>query len=349
MKNDQYLWVHYVKAIAISMVVILHAAAPYLYQLGEISRSDWNAANIYDSFVRPCVPLFFMASGFLLLRKSEPIAEFFAKRISRVVWPLVFWSVVYVLWKVYYQGSRYSDFGNFGKFIFSPVSYHLWYLYAIIGCYLFLPLLRSVAAERNDSLLMYYCVLWFFVMTMSPLVERYFGVKWQFDFSYASGYIGYFVLGYLLGKREYKALHAIAALLSIFVCSAVIAYMTCVLTVANNNIFVGDFYGYLSPLVVIASASWFVLIKFTSGLSVFYALKRLDGLVVSVSSCSFGIYLIHVIFIDLCGDASKAWLPSIANASAVYIPSLSVIVFIASYLAILLIGRVKVLRPAIGV
>jgi surface polysaccharide O-acyltransferase-like enzyme len=349
LKNDQCLWVHYVKAAAIGMVVVLHVAAPYLYQLGEISQSEWNIANIYDSFVRPCVPLFFMASGFLLLRKSESVSVFFAKRINRVLWPLVFWSVIYVFWKVYYQGSQYSDFGNFGKFIFTPVSYHLWYLYAIIGCYMFLPLLRVVVASGNDGVLVYYCALWFLSMTVSPLVEKYFGVKWQFDFSYVSGYIGYFVLGYLLGNKDYKAYHAVVAALSMLICFSIIAYMTSYLTSNNDGVFVGDFYSYLSPLVVVASVSWFVGIKFLSSIYVLESAKSIRRLVSSVSECSFGIYLIHVIFLDLCGGALESLLPMLSNTPYANIPVLSVIVFVASYLAILLLKRIKFINRVVGV
>ncbi|AZF27477.1 acyltransferase [Pseudomonas sp. R2-60-08W] len=349
LKNDQCLWVHYVKAAAIAMVVVLHVAAPYLYQLGEISQSEWNIANIYDSFVRSCVPLFFMSSGFLLLRKSESVSVFFAKRINRVLWPLVFWSVIYVFWKVYYQGSQFSDFGNFGKFIFTPVSYHLWYLYAIIGCYMFLPLLRVVVASGDDNVLVYYCALWFLSMTVSPLVDKYFGVKWQFDFSYVSGYIGYFVLGYLLGKKDYKSYHAVIAVLSMLICFSIITCMTSYLTANNNGVFVGDFYGYLSPLVVVASASWFVCIKFLSGIYVLELEKNINRLVSSVSACSFGIYLIHVIFLDVCGNALESLLPMLFSTPYINIPMLSVIVFVASYLAILLLRRIKFINRVVGV
>jgi len=331
------------------MVVVLHVAAPYLYQLGEISQSEWNVANIYDSFVRPCVPLFFMSSGFLLLRKSEPISEFFAKRINRVLWPLIFWSVIYVLWKVYYQGSKYADFGNFGKFIVTPVSYHLWYLYAIIGCYLFLPLLRVIVLSGSDSILWYYCAIWFLSMVASPLVDKYLGVKWQFDFSYVSGYVGYFVLGYLLGKRKYRALHAVFSAASMLICFSIIACVTYRLTTNNNRIFVGDFYSYLSPLVVVASASWFVCVKYLSEMHGFKLGGYINRFVVSVSACSFGIYLIHVIFVDLCGGALNSLLPTISDSTYTNIPALSVFVFVTSYLAILLLGRIKFMRRAVGV
>jgi len=349
LKKDQYLWVHYVKAVAIVMVVILHVAAPYLYQLGKISIEEWDVANIYDSFVRPCVPLFFMSSGFLLLRKSEPVSDFFAKRINRVLWPLAFWSVIYALWKVYFQGVDYSDFGSGGKFLISPVSYHLWYLYAIVGCYLFLPLLRSVAAGNNDFLIGYYCAIWFFAVAIYPLAERYLGIKGQIDLAYASGYIGYFALGYLLGKREYRAVHAIVALFVMLACWIMIAYMTRVLTISNKNVFVGGFYSYLSPMVIIASAAWFVLIKFLACLPALGTKENLNRLVVSISACSFGVYLIHVIFIDLFTGFLGRWIPSAASVSVINIPLLSVIVFVISYVAILLLGKISFLRRVVGV
>jgi surface polysaccharide O-acyltransferase-like enzyme len=58
------------------MVVFLHSAGPVLYKYNEVGPSNWFVANVYDSIVRVCVPLFFMISGFLLLYKDESLAEF---------------------------------------------------------------------------------------------------------------------------------------------------------------------------------------------------------------------------------------------------------------------------------
>ncbi|WP_124298939.1 acyltransferase [Pseudomonas chlororaphis] len=349
MKNDQYLWVHYVKAIAIFMVVLLHVAAPYHYQLNDIPIERWTVINFYDSVVRPCVPLFFMVSGFLLLRVDEPIINFIVKRLNRILVPLIFWTVAYILWRIYYAGQRYSDFGGIGQILLFPISYHLWYLYAILSCYLFLPLLRKITSGGNEAALAYYCGIWFFAVALLPLVVKYFKLKNQYDFGYATGYIGYFVLGYLMGKREYTKFHAILSVAVIVMCVAIIEYVTRVLTIANGNELVGDFTGVLSPTVIVESAAWFVLIKFLSGASLLKYSKKLNDIVVSISVCSFGIYLIHVIFINLIVGAFPAGFIELSSNLMLMIPAVSIAVFVASYLAVLLIGRVRVLRRTVGV
>ncbi len=144
MDREIHFWIHGVKAIAIIMVVILHVSAPYHYQFNDMVLSSWNIVNIYEAIVRPCVPLFFMSSGFLLLRFDESAIDFFIKRVNRVLLPLALWTALYVLWIMYYHNQRYVDFGGFFQMLFYPVSYHLWFMYAVIGCYLCVPILRKL-------------------------------------------------------------------------------------------------------------------------------------------------------------------------------------------------------------
>jgi len=42
--------------------------------------------------------------------------------------------------------------------------------------------------------------IWFFASALLPLLQKYFMLKHQIYFSFATGYIGYFVLGYLLAR-----------------------------------------------------------------------------------------------------------------------------------------------------
>lgn len=55
----------------------------------------WGAA--YGSVLRPCVPLFVMITGALLLPVKGDTGAFYKKRISRVFWPFLIWSVIYNL------------------------------------------------------------------------------------------------------------------------------------------------------------------------------------------------------------------------------------------------------------
>jgi surface polysaccharide O-acyltransferase-like enzyme len=330
------------------MVVLLHVAAPYHYQLNEISMERWIVVNLYDSIVRPCVPLFFMASGFLLLRFDEPIVDFIIKRLNRIFVPFVFWTVAYLLWRIYYAGQLYTDFGGVWQIAFFPVSYHLWYLYAIASCYLFLPVLRKITVSDNDGVLAYYCGIWFLAVALLPLVEKYLNIKNQYDFAYASGYIGYFALGYLLGKRVYTKTHAALSITAIIICTITTEYITRLFTVANLGVLVGDFTNILSPTVIIASSAWFVLIKFLACATTSHKLKRLNKFIVSVSACSFGIYLVHVIYINIIvGEFSPGYLELTSNLTFM-IPLISLAVFIASYLTILIFGKMGLLKKVVG-
>lgn len=70
-KDGKIFWVDFVRVLATFLVILLHSAAPLLYQYSSISKADWWVANIYDSISRICVPLFFMISGYLLLEKMK--------------------------------------------------------------------------------------------------------------------------------------------------------------------------------------------------------------------------------------------------------------------------------------
>src|SRR5689334_17216456 len=77
-------WVHAIRALAISMVVFLHVAAEPFYLGAKLGTYDWWVANVYDSSVRICVPLFFMLTGHLLLRSTDPVGVFYRKRARRI-------------------------------------------------------------------------------------------------------------------------------------------------------------------------------------------------------------------------------------------------------------------------
>jgi peptidoglycan/LPS O-acetylase OafA/YrhL len=91
------VWPDQVRAIATVSVILLHVAAPLLYQYRKIEISDWWIANSIDSAMRFCVPVFMMLTGALLLSKNEPTTLFYKKRFSRLVYPFVLWTTLY-LW-----------------------------------------------------------------------------------------------------------------------------------------------------------------------------------------------------------------------------------------------------------
>ena len=97
------------RAYAIVLVVMVHVAGPVLYEFNTAPRSHWGIANAFDSFARPCVPLFVIISGFLLLdprKRDEPLGDFFKKRLLKVVVPYLFWAAFYIWWRLHVRDRK---------------------------------------------------------------------------------------------------------------------------------------------------------------------------------------------------------------------------------------------------
>jgi surface polysaccharide O-acyltransferase-like enzyme len=97
-------WADLCRVVAIFGVVLIHACgAAALYQYGKIPQMDWLSANFLDSLVRCSVPLFVMLSGALLLKPGEtPVTiRQIARRVNKVLFPLLTWNVAYLLYVSY--------------------------------------------------------------------------------------------------------------------------------------------------------------------------------------------------------------------------------------------------------
>jgi len=82
----------------------------------------------------PCIGLFLMVSGALILPVKIPLRDFLKKRFSRILFPTVFWSVFYIAVKYFYNESDLMDAGKLILYIpFGAVEGVLWYMYTLIG------------------------------------------------------------------------------------------------------------------------------------------------------------------------------------------------------------------------
>jgi len=163
------VWLDVVRLIAMFTVVCCHCTDPFNFYPGDSpiigDIKFWGAA--YGAFLRPCVPLFVMITGALLLPVREETSIFYKKRILRVFWPFLIWSVIYNLFHWFtgllglrpelildflpYSGeevTRQSLSVSLGyiaqiPFNFSLFDVHMWYIYLLIGLYLYLPIFSA--------------------------------------------------------------------------------------------------------------------------------------------------------------------------------------------------------------
>lgn len=303
MKDDgRIFWLDVTRVVAIFGVVLLHVAAPHLYKFGTISADDWHIANLIDAFTRPSVPLFFMVSGALLLAKPIDFSTL-KRRLFKLIIPLIVWSIVYLV-LLSFTDPNFNLTASVLRAPIKPVIYHLWFLYAMIGLYICLPLIAPMIQAARPSQLYYGLGLWVLASSIIPMLEPFLAVKSSIELSTMAGYMGYMVLGYVLANAPSpERKHVFGALVMIIIGYLATAFFTDLLS-SEQERFMNLFYGYMSPNVILFSTGLFVIIRAAFEGQKSFVIKGLSDL-------SFGIYLCHVavlIFADMIIDVRGWWI-----------------------------------------
>ena len=153
------------RAIALIVVVIIHLSAPFLADNPQ-NNLIWDFGNLIDSSFRFGVPIFLMISGYLIFSKDySSISNFLVKRLKKIILPLVFWTIIYSLVRL----KSGDDLLLIVKLLRTGVFYHFWYLYMIIGIYIYIPILNSWVNKASKRQLEYFISIWF----ISCLISSY--------------------------------------------------------------------------------------------------------------------------------------------------------------------------------
>jgi len=327
----------FIRLVAILMVISIHVSAKGFASM----TNHWWAVNFYESISRFSVPLFLMVTGALLLGK-ETTFRTTGNRMWRVGLPLVVWSVAYLYW-FRYTGTEIPQWTK--SILRAPVVPHFWYLYTLLGAYLFLPVMIGFCKITDTGSKMLTITAWFVGASVVPTVyaltgKEYVGLNWGFKSLYA----GYLVLGWLAYRwTTFNKSRVTLALFAWAVSAASIAILTW-----QHSIKVGaaneTFYGYTSPFVITGAVSAFYVLRAfaaTFAASRWFPAKALRKL----GEVNFGVYLIHVMvmfWLDLRGFDFQFINPWLA------IPVVVLMTFTLSAIVIYLIQRLpfgKLIAP----
>lgn len=302
--DNRSVWIDNVRVVATIAVVVVHVATPAVftrYSPGAGASAVWWTANIYDSFARFCVPVFVMLTGTLLLPQPVSLSHFIKKRLNRILIPFMFWSLVYIVYdfllKLRDEGR--AAFSHLGGFIYVHVvqgaAPHLWYIYMIIGIYLFIPIIQPWIANASNKAILFFLSIWLFTLsvdqlklnlTVSPLDLRYF-----------SGYAGYLVLGYYISERLVITTSVRNLAVGLFCIGGVATLFGTFFSTCAKGSFSHGFYEYLTLNVLIMAASAYVIIKgFSSGAPRYRIVSSGRRL---ISRYGYGIYLGHLLIVSL--------------------------------------------------
>lgn len=237
----------------------------------------------------PCIGLFFMISGALLLPVKVRTGTFLKRRFTKILIPTLAWSVFYIGCNTLFA----DDVTNIVRPVLSlPFSAQgspvLWFMYTLMGLYLLAPVLSRWLNCASRKELHFYLGLWG-ISLCYPMVSLVADVNRGNTgvLYYFTGYAGYFVLGYYMrryaGSLPFKL---IIPALTI----AIIVPASCKLMRWNVDFY--EMFWYLSVFVAIQCVFWYRIIEW---LTYRFPPKRtVRNFITRLSNLSFGIYLTHI-------------------------------------------------------
>lgn len=293
--NGPIIWLTNLRVIATLAVILIHSAANLLLSFHRVPDILWWNANVYNGCMRFAVPIFVMLTGALVLGKEEPYGAFVSKSFQRIVVPFLFWNIffVYFNWAVRLRGKAFQSVEELIRWIgqqyFTGGSYHFWYVYMVIGLYLFIPIISTWIRQASERQIQYFLGIWLLTILFNnshfPVLDS------PVPLPYFTGYLGYLVLGYYLRHQEFKNLKQIRfwAIALFLIGTAWTLIGTYQLSLRDGK-FYGLLYANFSPSVVLSTAGLFLLCKYFP-----FEIRVLIPLREWISSHSYGIYLVHIL------------------------------------------------------
>ena len=141
MKKKKNITIEILRIIACFFVIVCHT-----YGWGfdkKIFDLTWFLSVAIYLISKTAVPIFFMISGALYLKKDYSYKEMFRKIIFRILVPLILFSAL-----LYFKENRECSLTNlikfFNKLLAGKILEHYWFLYTLIGLYLAIPFIRKM-------------------------------------------------------------------------------------------------------------------------------------------------------------------------------------------------------------
>lgn len=241
------------------------------------------------------VPIFFMLSGATLMgyRDRYSTEVFLKKRFMRTVIPFIAWSVISAaIAKINPMEIGFTAFIN--QVFNTTIQGVYWFFIPLFAIYLALPALSLL--KNNRRILWYMAFCSFLLSCFLPNICGYIGINYNgaLDFPMVSGYMIFVIIGYLLSTREFKLWQRLAIYLLGIVGIAVRFFGTVLHSRAIGELYEGYFYykGYYSIFLAVAV---FVFFKQSRTIKRLEENKTVCKILGTVSGCSFGIYLTHML------------------------------------------------------
>lgn len=329
--DNRIVWIDVIRCVAMIMVIGVHCIDPFYISPTMRAIPEYTHwAAIYGSLLRPSVPLFVMMTGLLLLPvKKQPLGKFYKKRIYRVLFPFLIWSVLYSMFPwvtgvlglpkeiigdffCYTQGQESQSLIDSLKdvamipFNFSHKENHMWYIYLLIGLYLYMPFFSAWIENADRKTKRAFLLIWI-ISLFIPYLKEYvanclfersgyvFGTDTWNEFGlfyYFAGFNGYLLLGHYVKKgNDWSLMKTFILCILMFAVGYYITYTGFSTTASNPNATETEmelFFTFCSPNVLLMTLATFLLLQ-----KVVITNSTVIKVLANMTQCGFGIYMVH--------------------------------------------------------
>lgn len=309
-ENKRFYAIDFLESIAIFFVVLYHST---LFDSNFLNNSSFLLYFRYflRSFLSTCVPLFFLANGFLLFNKSFNLKKHLLK-MFRLIIQFVFWTIITTFFLFIAKGEIF-EFNKFAKIILTLKSgwlNHFWFMLALFCIYILFPLLK-VVYDNNKKIFIYFVIVSliftfgvkFIFTVISCSIFLFFSKSISFDISfYFLGPYGYSFVYFCLGGLLFLIINKIKAvnivkrniLITVLIIFSTIFLfsMGVLFSFSNKQVYDVVWNGYDTIFTLLNTISIFILC-----LSCREEKNKANEFFKFISTNTFGIYFVHWILI----------------------------------------------------
>ena len=349
-QNQRILYPDILRTLAVFAVIAIHVCAYGICNY-DVSSFEWQITNVYYCLTRWAVPVFVMISGMFFLNphKEISLSKLYRKNIFRLAVAIFFWGFLYQAANVVKRISLENADTNSAimdalkEYLLGPTWYHLWFLYMIIGLYVFVPLIRIFTQNAKEKHYHYLFILFITLGSMLPLLQESLflidkSFKIGFMFKELLGYSCYFILGYYLSSFSISSKIRLVTYLIAGIAILFQIIGTSLLSIEHGQA-ITILYTDFTPCSIFQSIAIFLFIK-ECGTRINVSDRSLK-IIGMLGKYSFGMYLVHDFF---NGFFYRIGFSSMNLSPFFSIPFRTIITFIACFFVVFILSKIPIIK-----
>lgn len=303
-------YIDYLRVISMLAVVMIHVCTTAMTDFTD-GNGTMKGVLFYGArnVLHFAVPIFFMITGALLLNPQKDISlhKLLKSYIFKYVCVILTFCWAYSLIEIIFNNHDLKPIyflQSFFDMLQGKTWAHMWYMYSLLGIMLVLPILRWVARMADKQHILYLIIVLGLFLSILPFIKDMTGFNLGVALPINSEKFLFLLLGYWIDQKAIRINRKLSTII-IFCC--IITLTVTAWFQVIKGVYLDYVPSYSSPFIVIYSASIFSLFRTkernmvqTSDKNKTGKLKKIEKSVIDLlSTCSFGVYLVHMFWINL--------------------------------------------------